>query len=144
MLELYTDGSAGPTNPGPGGWAVISTDRGPVQLGHSDSTTNIRMEGLALLAAVDWLAGRPAIIHTDSLLWVNTVHAWAPVWFSLGWVKKDGGEPKNLDIVVPLFERTRSGTAQIRWVRGHNGDEGNHTADKWANKARLQKLGRLC
>ena len=49
-LVFYTDGSASP-NPGPGGFAVIS-DGKPVILGgepENKETTNIRMEGFALL-----------------------------------------------------------------------------------------------
>jgi len=50
MTTYYTDGSASP-NPGPGGFAVIR-DLQPYILGSEDGdTTNIRMEGKALIAA---------------------------------------------------------------------------------------------
>ena len=49
MTIYYTDGSASP-NPGPGGFAVIR-DLQPWILGSEDGeTTNIRMEGKALIA----------------------------------------------------------------------------------------------
>lgn len=140
MLELYTDGSAGPTNPGPGGWAVTTADR-MMLIGHAIRTTNNRMEGAALLAALEWLAGRPATIWTDSQLWANTANAWAPGWERRGWRKANGEEPYNLDLVKPVFALTRNGNVQIRWVRGHNGTRGNELADEWASKARLQHLG---
>ena len=51
MTTYYTDGSASP-NPGPGGFAVIR-DLQPYILGSEDGdTTNIRMEGKALIAAL--------------------------------------------------------------------------------------------
>jgi ribonuclease HI len=58
MITYYTDGSASP-NPGPGGFAVILGD-GPVVLGSEPedsgvlqtNTTNIRMEGLAIMSAL--------------------------------------------------------------------------------------------
>ena len=141
MLDLYTDGSAGPSNPGPGGWAVATREQVLI-VGHARHTTNNRMEGVALLEALRWLAGRPAIIRTDSNLWVSTVNAWAAGWESRGWRKANGQEPVNLDLIKPVVELTRRGNAQVRWVRGHNGDRGNELADEWAGKARLQRLGR--
>ena len=51
MATYYTDGSTSP-NPGPGGFAVIR-DLEPWILGSEDGeTTNIRMEGKALIAAL--------------------------------------------------------------------------------------------
>jgi ribonuclease HI len=141
MLELYTDGSAGPTNPGPGGWAV-TTQTEMVLTGWSASTTNIRMEGIALLEAFGWLAGRPGTIHTDSRLWVDTIYQWAPLWSGRGWRKANGETPANLELVQNLFEASVRGVAQAVWVRGHNGNPGNRLADEWANKARKQRLGR--
>ena len=52
-----------------------------------------------------------------------------------GWTKK-GGEIKNIDIVQALFALYTASQADLRWVRGHEGDEGNELADEWANKAR--------
>ena len=134
MTTYYTDGSASP-NPGPGGFAVIK-DLQPHILGSEEGeTTNIRMEGKALIAALEDAGGEKCIIYSDSEFWINVVTKWAPGWQSRGW-KKKGGEIKNLDIVQPLFELYTSSEADLRWVRGHEGDEGNELADIWANKAR--------
>ena len=52
MMKVFTDGSAVP-NPGSGGFAVIDATTGePVILGRAEKTTNIRMEGEAMLAAM--------------------------------------------------------------------------------------------
>lgn len=134
MDIYYTDGSASP-NPGPGGFAVIKNMK-PHILGSEDgNTTNIRMEGLALLAAIKDAKDQPATIYTDSQFWINVVTQWAPNWKAKGWVKK-GGEIKNIDIVKELFEAYESSSVQLVWVRGHVGTEGNEMADEWANKAR--------
>ena len=54
MKILWTDGSASP-NPGPGGFAVIDEESGkPVALGKEKNTTNIRMEGLAMISAIKY------------------------------------------------------------------------------------------
>lgn len=134
MTIYYTDGSASP-NPGPGGFAVIK-DLQPHILGSEDgATTNIRMEGKALIAALEDAAGAPCTIFTDSEFWINVVTKWAPGWQARDWTKK-GGEIKNLDIVQALFTLYTNSHADLRWVRGHEGDEGNEMADEWANKAR--------
>lgn len=134
MRIFYTDGSASP-NPGPGGYAVIENDQ-PVALGSEDgATTNIRMEGRALIAALTLAAGGPCNIHTDSEFWINVITKWAPGWEAKGW-KKKGGEIKNLDLVQEVYPLFQQSQATLTWVRGHNGDHGNELADEWANKAR--------
>ncbi len=134
MNTYYTDGSASP-NPGPGGYAVI-LDGQPVALGSEDGdTTNIRMEGLAIIAALKHASGEACRIHTDSEFWINVITKWSLGWEKNGW-KKKGGEIKNLDIVREVCPLYRESQAELVWVRGHNGDEGNELADQWANKAR--------
>lgn len=134
MIEYYTDGSASP-NPGPGGYAVIKNGT-PHILGSEDGeTTNIRMEGMAIVAALKDAAGEPCTIRTDSEFWINVITKWAPGWEAKGW-KKKGGEIKNLDIVQEVYPLHRQSQAELIWVRGHVGTELNELADEWANKAR--------
>jgi ribonuclease HI len=136
MIIYYTDGSASP-NPGPGGFAVIR-DGKPAVLGTEPSgheTTNIRMEGFAIIAALKDAAGQPCKIHTDSEFWINVITKWSLGWEQNGW-KKKGGEIKNIDIVKEVCPLFRQSQAELIWVRGHNDDPGNELADEWANKAR--------
>ena len=134
MITYFTDGSASP-NPGPGGFAVIK-DGKPHILGSEDGdTTNIRMEGKAIIAALKDAAGEPAEIYTDSEFWINVITKWAPGWEAKGW-KKSGGPIKNLELVQEAYTLFNESNAELIWVRGHNNDEGNELADAWANKAR--------
>ena len=133
MITYYTDGSASP-NPGPGGFAVIK-DNKPCVLGREPNTTNIRMEGYAIIAALKDAAGAPCQIYTDSEFWINVITKWSLAWEKNGW-KKKGGEIKNLDIVQEVCPLYRQSQAKLVWVRGHNNDPGNELADEWANKAR--------
>lgn len=111
----------------------------PIALGSEPSgareTTNIRMEGYALMAALRHAAGEPCVIYSDSEFWINVLTKWAPVWEAKGW-KKSGGPIKNLDIVQELYPLYEGSRADLNWVRGHNNDPGNEMADLWANKAR--------
>lgn len=136
MNIYYTDGSASP-NPGPGGFAVI-LDGKPVVLGTdptSKVTTNIRMEGYAIIAALKHANGEECQIYTDSEFWINVITKWSLAWEKAGWRKK-GGDIKNLDIVQEVCPLYRSANATLTWVRGHNNDPGNELADHWANQAR--------
>lgn len=137
MKILWTDGSASP-NPGPGGFAVIEVVDGvgsPVVLGREKDTTNIRMEGLAMIAAIKYAGEEACEIHSDSEFWINVLTKWASKWEENGW-KKAKGEIKNLDIVKELYELYKTHEVKIVWVRGHVGTELNEMADEWANKAR--------
>ena len=139
MITYYTDGSASP-NPGPGGFAVIKELQPHIIGGEPDGshTTNIRMEGFAILAALNDANGQPCRIYTDSEFWINVITKWSLAWEKSGW-KKKGGDIKNLDIVQKVCPLYRSSKAELIWVRGHNNDEGNELADVWANTARTRK-----
>ena len=133
MKVLWTDGSASP-NPGPGGFAVIENHK-PVVLGREDNSTNIRMEGKAMIAAIKYADGEPCEIHSDSEFWINVLTKWAPGWSRNGW-KKRSGEIKNLDIVQELYQLYQENPVELVWVRGHVGTTQNELADTWANRAR--------
>lgn len=138
MLIYYTDGSCSP-NPGPGGYAVIKNME-IFSYGHEMQSTNIRMEGFALLSALKDEVELECLIYSDSEFWINVITKWAPGWQANGW-KKKGGEIKNLDLVMDLYEAYKISKAKLQWVRGHEGDPGNELADTWANKARQERLG---
>lgn len=137
MIIYHTDGSCEP-NPGTGGFAVIK-DMKPAILGGEKTTTNIRMEGLAIIAALKDADGEECEIYSDSELWIKIITDWSLGWEKNNW-KKKGGEIKNLDIVQEVCPLYRKSQAKLIWVRGHNGHDGNELADHWANEARKQQL----
>ena len=137
MKVLWIDGSASP-NPGPGGYAVIEVANEvgkPVVLGREAQTTNIRMEGSAMIAAIRYAGEEGCEIHTDSEFWINVLMKWADGWKARGW-RKSKGEIMNLDLVKELYELYHEYPVKLVWVRGHVGTKFNEMADKWANKAR--------
>ncbi len=133
MKILWTDGSASP-NPGPGGYAVIENGK-PVCLGAEKESSNIRMEGFAMIAAMKYAGEEGCEIHSDSEFWINVLTKWAPGWEANGW-KKKSGPIKNLEIVQELYSLYKKYPVKLEWVRGHVGTEYNELADEWANKAR--------
>lgn len=135
MKILWTDGSASP-NPGPGGFAVIdAATHQPVCLGRDDNTTNIRMEGSALIAAIKLTGEEGCEIHTDSEFWIRVLNEWAPEWKARNWTKKRG-EIQNLEMVKELYSLYCRYPVELVWEKGHAGTELNELADEWANKAR--------
>ncbi len=137
MKIYFTDGSCSP-NPGPGGFAVVENGK-PVDLGSEKESTNIRMEGRALIAAMKHSGGEECEIHTDSEFWINVITKWAPGWEVKGWKKSTRGEIQNLDIVKEACSVYKNTNAKLVWVRAHVGHDGNELADEWANKARMGK-----
>ncbi len=134
---LWTDGSAVP-NPGAGGFAVIEVvgnNGKPVVVGKDEDTTNIRMEGKAMIAAIKYAGDEGCEIHSDSRFWIDTLEKWAPNWQKNGWVKRDGAI-KNLDIVQELYSLYTEYSVKLVWEKGHAGTRFNEMADEWANKAR--------
>ena len=137
MKVLWTDGSAEP-NPGRGGYAVIEVSENgarPVALGREEESTNIKMEGTALIEAIKYAGDEGCEIHSDSEFWINVLTKWAVKWEAAGW-KKKSGEIKNLEMVKELYSLYNKYPVTLVWVRGHNGTEYNELADEWANKAR--------
>lgn len=152
MKILWTDGSANP-NPGPGGYAVIEVcdDKArPVALGRESDTTNIRMEGMAMIAAIKYAGAEGCEIHSDSEFWINVLTKWAPAWAKCEWHKSADAKRdekgniigwkkssiKNLDLVQELYGLYCEHQVKLMWVRGHVGTTYNELADKWAKKAR--------
>lgn len=133
MKCLWTDGSASP-NPGPGGFAVLENGQ-PVCLGKEEQSTNIRMEGAALIAAMKYAGAEGCEIHTDSEFWVNVLTKWAAGWEARGW-RKSKGEIANLPMVQEAWKLYNTYPVKLIWTRGHVGTEMNELADEWANKAR--------
>lgn len=116
-------------------------DMKPAALGGEDQTTNIRMEGQAIIAALKDAAGKPCQIYSDSEFWIKVITVWSLPWEANGW-KKKGGAIKNLDIVQEVCPLYRASKAELIWVRGHNLDPGNELADEWANEARRRQLAK--
>jgi ribonuclease HI len=134
MKNYYTDGSCSP-NPGPGGFSVIENGK-PVVLGSDKASTNIRMEGQAIISAMKHAGGEPCMINTDSEFWINVLTKWAPGWQAKGWKKSSKGEIHNLDLVKEAYSLYTESQARLVWVKAHVGTKDNELADQWANKAR--------
>jgi len=136
-LLVYTDGCCEP-NPGRGGWSYVVKKNGGYDIvwGSVEFTTNNRMELIAMLKALYFLdklpSKVPAIIYSDSTYCVNGANEWMHSWAKGGWKKNI----KNTDLWKDIYDVfNRNHQIRVSWIRGHNGNEGNELADKYATIA---------
>ena len=142
ILQVHADGSCHP-NPGPGGWGFavyqdgceIHSARGQC----ATTTTNNRMEMVAILQALRWLGDRPARVFSDSQYCTNGLNVWSAGWARRGWTRKVKGKGHqavvNQDLWMELLAARRPGHS-FHWERGHADSIGNIRADALAEAAR--------
>jgi ribonuclease HI len=133
-IEIWTDGACS-GNPGPGGWgALIRIGDASRELhGGEAATTNNRMELTAAISALESLPeGSRIILHTDSQYVKDGLTKWIHGWKRNGWRTADRKPVKNQDLWIRLDTAAHTRHVDWRWVRGHNGDEGNERADALA------------
>jgi ribonuclease HI len=136
---VYTDGACS-GNPGPGGWAwAVAPTGDPQGSGGESSTTNQRMELLAVLNALRVLGTQAGAIEvvSDSQYVVKCFNeAWWEGWLRRGWKNSQRQPVANRDLWEPLIDLVRErGDVTFRWVRGHNGDSMNELVDALAVSA---------
>lgn len=137
-IVVYTDG-ASRGNPGPGGYgAIVMFPAGKVLEigGREDSTTNNRMEMMAVLKSLEVIEERTKeegiVIFSDSAYVVNGVSGWMFAWEKNGWKTKEGNIVLNQDIWKDLFGvcfRLKNRGLKMEKVPGHAGVILNERAD---------------
>jgi len=155
---VYTDGGCS-GNPGPGGWAYViinnkeqiknNKEGEPVLIaekwGAEKSTTNNRMELMAVISALEYLLGVQApacnsktekvTVYTDSQYVQKGMTIWIKDWKSRGW-KTSGKDPvKNQDLWQRLDTLATEFSINWVWVKGHAGNRYNERCDLLTQKA---------
>ncbi len=136
IIYLYTDGSSR-GNPGPGGYGVVlkcGKHYKELSEGYS-STTNNRMELLAVIVGLEAIKRKNAVVHiySDSSYVVKAINeGWLDKWLKKGLEKQ-----KNPDLwqrFVAVWKRHR---VSFFWIKGHAGHPENERCDKLAVEAAL-------
>lgn len=140
MIEMYADGSCLRNPGGPGGWGVVFC--GAITREHyggERSTTNNRMEMLAVIAGLETLSEPVSLrVYTDSRYVHDGATKWIHGWQKRGWKTASGDAVKNQDLWVRMHALTLRHRVEFRWVRGHNGNPGNERADALAMQGALK------
>jgi ribonuclease HI len=133
-VELYTDGACS-GNPGPGGWGALLLygDHRRELSGGESSTTNNRMELMAVIEGVRALKRSvPLTIYTDSVYVMKGITEWIAGWKRNGWKTAAKKPVKNEDLWRELDSVLEGHDVQWQWVKGHAGNPGNERADELA------------
>jgi len=142
QVTIHTDGACR-GNPGPGGWgALLEQGRHEKELlGYEPSTTNNRMELMAVIRALEALK-RPCDVEivTDSQYVMKGVTEWMDNWKRRGWRTADRKPVRNVELWQRLDAALQRHSVRWSWVRGHTGHEGNERADALANRAIDEKV----
>ena len=142
-LDIYTDGACR-GNPGPGGWGalLISGQHERELSGAEPSTTNNRMELLAVIEALRALKRRVrARVFTDSQYVQLGISTWLQDWKARGWRTAARQPVKNQDLWEQLEALAAGHEIEWHWVKGHSGNPGNERCDQLANAAIDALLG---
>lgn len=142
-IVIYTDGACQP-NPGPGAYAAILCryingalmNRMP-RSGGATSTTNIRMEMSAVVAALKPIRRDeplPIFIFTDSEMIVKGMTDWLPGWIAKGWRNNKGKRVENVDLWQEIARLCEGLDVTFRWERGRSGDPMKQEAHQLAEK----------
>lgn len=134
-VTIYTDGACS-GNPGPGGWGAILAyqDRELELSGGARSTTNNRMELMAVIEALGRLK-EPCIVdlYSDSKYVVDALEkGWVWGWKQRGWTKADKKPALNVDLWETLLPLVQRHDMRYHWVKGHAQNEKNNRCDQLA------------
>lgn len=141
QIQLYSDGAAEPTNPGPAGFGVIL--RYP-KLNYQKEfskgfilSTNNRMELMGVIYGLEQLKYPSDVIaFTDSKYVVNAINlGWLKKWSEHGWKKNKTHKIANDDLWKRLFALLEKHNVTFEWVKGHNGHPENERCDFLAVEA---------
>jgi ribonuclease HI len=148
---VFADGASS-GNPGPGGWGSIiaSPDGHVTELGGGDrSTTNNRMELMAVIEALARLSGKPGAVEifTDSVYVIRGATQWHWAWRRNDWKTAEGKDVSNPELWKRLLglvaARGKENPVSWKFVRGHSGIPGNERVDEIAvsfSKGRRPRL----
>ncbi|MBI2463576.1 ribonuclease HI [Candidatus Peregrinibacteria bacterium] len=123
-LQIFTDGSS-LGNPGPCGYAAIIAYDGKEKIvrGGESTATNNRMEMLAIIHALEWVANErlqtPIELFSDSRLVIESLNK--------NWKRK-----ANLDLWERLDRVRKKLKIRFQWVKGHADHFYNNRCDRMA------------
>lgn len=114
----------------------------------SQEVTNNIAEITAATKAAEYLVKydlKKVSILTDSEQVIKGSTSWIDIWKKNNWIKSDGMPVANRDHWETLDKSLQAlkdkGTeVQFKWVRGHNGNDGNERADEFATMGVLNSI----
>lgn len=136
-VKIFTDGAC-KGNPGPGGWGAILkyNDIEKVLSGGESSTTNNRMEIMAVLESFKVLKETCKVtLYSDSQYVCNAISkGWAKKWRQNNWKRNKKEMALNVDLWEKLLNLLDKHEVEVVWIKGHAGHLENERCDALAVK----------
>lgn len=136
-VHIFTDGAC-KGNPGVGGWGVLLRygEHSKELCGGVEQTTNNQMELTAVIKGLEALKKNfsgSVIVYTDSQYVQKGISEWIFNWKKNGWKTAAKKPVANAELWQQLDTLSAQFNIQWQWVKGHNGNMNNETADQLAN-----------
>lgn len=136
VVDIFTDGSC-LGNPGPGGYGAIlryGTKEKEIS-GYSPSTTNNRMELMAVIEALKMLKRSSNVrVFTDSNYVFKGITTWIHSWKKRNWINSQKKPVLNRDLWEKLLLLTERHHITWHWVKAHANHPENERCDKLAKE----------
>jgi ribonuclease HI len=137
IIEVYTDGSCAPTNPGPGACAYAIVDNNVLLRSEAfkfhESTNNI-MELTAVIKALECCIQKYSdcdiYLFTDSQYVQKGMTEWGNKWKEKNWRNSSGKPVANKECWIQILDLQSKLRITPQWVRGHSGNPWNEFVDK--------------
>ncbi len=130
-VKIFTDGACS-GNPGPGAYCAIIKYKNheKVITGYEKSTTNNRMELMAVISALKSIK-RPCRIKvfTDSQYVAKGMTQWIFNWIKNNWKNSKKEDIQNKDLWQELYKLSQKHNIEWFWIEGHNGVPENERCD---------------
>jgi ribonuclease HI len=141
-VEVYTDGSCtmnGMENAqcGAGIWFGEGNINNKAVNITEGNKTNQRAELIAIIEAIKQTENKNVTITTDSMTCIENITENLQKWEDKSWLEVKNSEDWK---ALAYLLRKKAGTTEFKWVKGHDGVEGNEQADKLADKGRTAEL----
>ena len=147
IKKYWVDGACS-SNPGPGGYAVVSLEENELVYSYVEdflNTTNNRMELMAILHVMKLAAENKEndyLVYSDSAYAINSVTNWIYSWARNGWMNSKKKQVENIDLMQEIYQYVEfpMPNFKLEKVHGHDGLLGNELADALASKNKQKYL----
>ncbi len=147
-VTIFTDGSCNNTTHDKGGFGIVIIN-GSTRYFHGGSftnTTSARMEIRAIIKALELCKkGDEVEVYSDNRYAVNALkERWVFRWQTQNFrdIQKPDGLRANADLWRMFLDQycRLEGKVELKWVKGHNGNHYNETADMLANQGAHREI----
>ena len=140
-MELFSDGGyISKLNIGGWGVVMIKNNQTYTDMGACRTHSSLEMELLAAVNALEiaQTALKPnqsMTLHTDSRILIEGLEGKIERYKQQNWLHLSGRPVESRNLWERFEKLTQQLNVRVKWIKGHNGNPGNHLADQLARQA---------